>query len=154
MKAVQDTLNARVSEAEGRLQTAESTVKRYQAGVARQGLNGRVMAVNSGWNFVVLDIGDRQGAAVSAPLLVLRGGQPIARLRITSVEPSTSIADVIPGSIARGTTVQPGDRVVFSGNRNQPLQPVGGEAPAQGGQPPAAPAPGAPAPGAAAPSAQ
>jgi hypothetical protein len=138
MKAVQETLNSRVAEAEGRLQTAESTVKRYKAGVARQGLSGRILAVNQGWNFVVLDVGDRQGAAVNAPLLVLRGGQPIGRVRITSVEPSTSIADVVPGSIARGTTVQPGDRVVFAGNRNQPAQPVGGEAPAPGAPAPAA----------------
>lgn len=135
LKAVQETLNNRVTEAEGRLHSAETTVKRYQAGVARQDLSGRVLAVNQGWNFVVLDVGDRQGAAVNAPLLVLRGGQPVARLRITSVLPTTSIADVIPGSTARGTTVQPNDRVVFAGSRSQSPQPVGG---------PAAPAPSAP----------
>ncbi|RYD80639.1 MAG: hypothetical protein EOP84_11820 [Verrucomicrobiaceae bacterium] len=127
LKAVQDTLNARVQEADQRLQTAQATVQRYQKGIANQSLSGRVLAVNQGWNFVVLDVGDRQGAAVNAPLLVLRGGQPIARLKITSVEPSTSIADVVPGSMARGMTVQPNDRVVFAGNRNQRPQPVGGQ---------------------------
>lgn len=127
MKAVQDTLNERVREADERLQTAQATVRRYQSGIANQSLTGRVLAVNQGWNFVVLDVGDRQGAAVNAPLLVLRGGQPIARLKITSVEPSTSIADLIPGSAARGETVQPGDRVVFAGNRNQLPKPVGAE---------------------------
>lgn len=141
LKAVQDTLNARVSEADQRFQAAQSTVERYKKGIANQGLTGRVLAVNQGWNFVVLDVGDRQGAAVNAPLLVLRGGQPIARLKITSVEPSTSIADVIPGSTARGSMVQPGDRVVFAGNRNQRPQPLGApqEADAPQGAAPQAP---------------
>ncbi|MHA3770644.1 hypothetical protein ACXR0O_03790 [Verrucomicrobiota bacterium sgz303538] len=152
LKAVQDTLNQRVQEADQRAQVAQSTIKRYELGVARQGLTGRVLAVNQGWNFVVLDVGDRQGAAVNAPLLVLRGGQPIARLKVTSVEPSTSIADVIPGSIARGATVQPGDSVVFAGNRNQTPQPVGA---APQPQAPAAPQqPSAPAPEAAVPAQQ
>lgn len=146
LKAVQDTLNNRVREADERLQTAQAAVRRYETGIVRQGLTGRVLAVNQGWNFVVLDVGDRQGAAVNAPLLVLRGGQPIARLKITSVEPSTSIADVIPGSAARGETVQPGDRVVFAGNRNQAPKPIGAEQPAQAPQGGAAAPEQAPAP--------
>lgn len=119
LKSVQESLNSRVQETQGRLQVAENEVKRYQLGIARQSLSGRILAVNQGWNFVVLDIGDRQGAAKDAPLLVLRGGAPIARLRITSVEPSISIADVVPGSLSRGTIVQPGDRVVFAGRQPQ-----------------------------------
>jgi len=79
------------------------------------GLQGRILAVNAGWNFVVLDVGDKKGVTVNAPLLVVRGNQPIAKLRITSVEPSTSIADVLPGSVPRGVTVQPGDTVIFQG---------------------------------------
>ena len=53
---------------------------------------------------------------INAPLLVVRGNEPIARLRVTSVEPSTSIADVLPGSVRRGMTVQPGDTVIFEGH--------------------------------------
>ncbi len=83
--------------------------------LTRPGLQGRILAVNAGWNFVVLSVGDKQGVTINAPLLVVRGNSPIARLRITSVEPSTSIADVIPGSVARGVTVQPGDTVIFEG---------------------------------------
>jgi hypothetical protein len=145
LKAVRESLNSRVQESEGRLQTAQNEVKRYQLGIAKQSLTGRVLAVNQGWNFVVLDVGDRQGAAKDAPLLVLRGGTPIARLRITSVEPSTSIADVVPGSLSRGTTVQPGDRVVFAG-RQQQANARPGQPAAQPGQPAAQPGqPGQPA---------
>jgi hypothetical protein len=130
LKAVQETLNARVAEADQRAQQAQVQVKRYESGIARQSLQGRILAVNQGWNFVVLDVGDRQGATVGAPLLVLRGGQPVARLKITSVEPSTAIADVVAGSTMRGTTVQPGDRVVFAGARNQTPQQMIGTVPA------------------------
>ncbi len=139
LKAVQESLNSRVQESESRLQTAQSEVKRYQSGIARQSLSGRVMAVNQGWNFAVLDVGDRQGAAVGAPLLVLRGGTPIARLRITSVEPSTSIADVVPGSLTRGTTVERGDRVVFAGRQQEAAGPRAGSPAAQPAPAPAAP---------------
>ena len=103
----------------------EKKEKLRQAGVTRPGLTGRIMAVNPGWNFVVLSVGDRQGVMVNSPLLVLRGNTPVARLRITSVEPSTSIADVIPGSVARGVTVQPGDTVIFEGSRE--AKPAGAE---------------------------
>jgi hypothetical protein len=91
-------------------------------------MQGRILAVNSGWNFVVLSVGDKQGVIVNAPLLVVRNNEPVARLRITSVEPSTSIADVIPGSVRRGITVQPGDTVIFEGRTpaTQPKQPEAG----------------------------
>jgi uncharacterized phage infection (PIP) family protein YhgE len=79
------------------------------------GLQGKILAVNPGWNFVVLNVGDQQGVLVNASLIVVRGNMPVARLRVTSVERSTSVADVIPSSMARGVSVQPGDAVIFEG---------------------------------------
>jgi len=93
----------------------EKKEKLRQAGVTRPGLTGRILAVNPGWNFVVLSVGDKHGVLVNAPLLVVRGNTPVARLRVTSVEKSTSVADVVQGSTARGVTVQPGDTVIFEG---------------------------------------
>jgi hypothetical protein len=49
---------------------------------------------------VVLDVGDKKGVLTNAELLVKRGGTAIGRVRITSVEPASSIADIIPASIA------------------------------------------------------
>lgn len=114
-KQVSASMEGRVKDAETKTSAAEQKIKMMQAGAVRAGLQGRILAVNSGWNFVVLSVGDKQGVVVNAPLLVVRSNQPIARLRITSVEPSTSIADVIPGSVRSGTTVQPGDTVIFEG---------------------------------------
>ena len=65
---------------------------------------------------MVLSIGDRQGAVANAEMILQRGGSQIGKVRITSVEPSTSVADIIPGSLARGVRVQPGDQVIFPGS--------------------------------------
>ncbi len=135
---VQDTLRTREKESAERLAEANRTVQQYRQPIDRAGLTGKVVAVNPGWNFVVLDVGDRKGATVNAPVLVTRGGQVVARLKITSVEPSTSIADVIPGTIQRGQAVQPGDRIVFAGRQAAPAAADPGPAGPAG---PAAPPP-------------
>ena len=80
---------------------------------ARKNLMGRILAVNQAWNFVVLSIGDKNGVLSNTELIVKRGSTEIGRVRITSVEPSTSIADIIPTSITRGLSIQPGDEVLF-----------------------------------------
>jgi predicted RNase H-like nuclease (RuvC/YqgF family) len=83
--------------------------------VMRQGLSGRVLAVNQGWNFVVLNLGDRNGVINNAEMLVKRGDQMIGKIRITSVEPSSSIADIVVNSVPRGLSIQPGDSVIYTG---------------------------------------
>lgn len=75
-------------------------------------LSGRILAVNEAWNFVVLNVGDKNGLSSNAELLVKRGNTRIGRVRITSVEPASSIADIIPGSLVGGLSIQPGDYVV------------------------------------------
>jgi len=113
--ALVQTMMNNLRVAESRLSSLEQSERRRQEGISLPGLQGRILAVNAGWNFVVLNIGDKQGLAVNSALLVVRGKSPIARLRITSVEPATSIADLIPNSVARGVTVQPGDTVIVEG---------------------------------------
>jgi len=79
----------------------------------RDGVEGRVLAVNPAWNFVVLNLGDKQGVVNNAELLVKRGRQLVGKVRITSVEPSTSIADIVANSVPSGTVISPGDNVIF-----------------------------------------
>ena len=132
-KALIDSLTQKKQEVEHKVADLEQYKKLRDAGLMRQGTSGRVLAVNGGWNFVVLSIGDKQGAVMNATLLVTRNGDPIAKVRITSVEPSTCIADIIPGSVRKGVTVQPGDTVVFEGARAgvgaAPASAAGGGAP-------------------------
>ena len=90
--------------------------KDREAKVLAKGTEGRVLAVNPAWNFVVLNLGDRQNVANNTELLVKRGTRYLGKVRITSVEPSTSIADIVANSMPQGTTITPGDTVIFQGN--------------------------------------
>jgi hypothetical protein len=78
--------------------------------------NGTVLAVNQAYNFVVLNLGKRQGLQANADMVVYRGGTRIGKLRISSVEPATAIGDIMTNSLARGVQVQPGDTVVYAGS--------------------------------------
>jgi myosin heavy subunit len=84
-----------------------------QALKMRDGLQGRVLAVNQAWNFVVLNLGDKNGVVGNAELLVKRGNNLIGKVRVTSVEPATSIADIVVSSIPQGVSIVPGDNVIF-----------------------------------------
>lgn len=132
-KLAAEQYQARQKAAEEKVAGLQATIDHYRKGVTQAGLTGTVLNVNAGWNFVVIDLGDKQGVTVNSPLIVLRGGQRVATLKVTSVEPRQSIADVVPGTMARGTFVQIGDRVVFAGTRGQGATPPppgpNGEAP-------------------------
>jgi len=78
----------------------------------KDGLEGRVLAVNNSWNFVVLSLGDRNGIVNNAEMLVKRGGQLVGKVRITSVEPSSSIADIVSNKSGE-VSIQPGDNVIY-----------------------------------------
>ena len=114
-KALVESLTAKKKEIEDQMAALAQYKKNHELGIVRQGTTGRILAVNGGWNFVVISVGDKQGSVMGATMLVLRGGEPIAKARVSSVEASTSIADILPGSVRRGVTVQPGDTVVFEG---------------------------------------
>lgn len=112
---VQDTLNKQLGDEKSKTVSAETQVKAYKQNYTRQGVTGTVLAYNPGWNFVVLSIGDKQSLKAGKEMVVTRGGQMVAKVRVTSVEPSTSIADIIPSSVVKGQSVQPGDSVVYEG---------------------------------------
>ena len=130
--ALVDSLTLKKKEVEDKMASLEKYKKDREMDIQRRGLTGRVLAVNGGWNFLVLSVGDKQGAVMNGTMIVLRGGEPIAKARITSVEASQSIADILPGSVRKGVTVQPGDTVVFEGTRAAAAQPAPG---AQAGLP-------------------
>jgi cell shape-determining protein MreC len=75
-----------------------------------------ILAVNHAYNFVVLDLGGRHGVEPNTEMLVVRDGALIGKIRISSVEPATSIGDIIIGSLARGVQLQRGDIVIYGGS--------------------------------------
>jgi hypothetical protein len=96
----------------------ETEKKHRPVTAGNPGIRGTVLAVNQAYNFVVLSLGGRQGVEANTEMLVLRGGTLIGKIRISSVEPSTAIGDIITSSLARGVQVQPGDTVVYAGNNS------------------------------------
>jgi hypothetical protein len=81
-------------------------------------VRGTVLAVNQAYNFVVLNLGNRQGLQPNAEMLVLRETTIIGKIRISSVEPATAIGDILGNSLARGVQVQPGDTVIYAGSNS------------------------------------
>ena len=84
----------------------------------RPSIRGTVLAVNQAYNFVVLNLGNRQGLEPNAEMLVMREATIIGKIRISSVEPATSIGDILGNSLARGVQVQPGDTVIYAGSNS------------------------------------
>ena len=95
------------------------------AGLIRGDFQSNVKKAYNKWGFVVVNGGNDQGVVDRAQLDVYRRGQPICKLLVTSVEPSESVAEIIPGSLAAGQTVQIGDTVVKTiRGGNTPARPV------------------------------
>ncbi len=57
--------------------------------------NGKVLAVDPQWDFVVLDLGRKEGAVERGELLVNRDGKLVAKVKIAKVEEDQSIANVM-----------------------------------------------------------
>ena len=134
--------------AESQIAEQKTHIKRYTDNIMLKGTRGEVLAVNAGWGFCVLSLGDKRGAAANKILIVTRGGQAIGRVRIINVEASQSVADIIPSSFTKGTYVQPGDQVIYTGEDKVREEPAA-TPPAGNTPPPTAPTapPLAPVPG-------
>ncbi len=104
-----DDLNNQLVKAEDEMRdlqdkiaTLDKVIKDLEAkegtpGLARipVGTMGRILVVNPDWNFVVLDIGSEQGLVANAEMLVHRKDQLIGKVRISAVEKSLAIAEIL-----------------------------------------------------------
>ncbi|MCF6313723.1 MAG: hypothetical protein L3J39_14860 [Verrucomicrobiales bacterium] len=84
--------------------------------IALNGLEATVVAVNKDWGFVMVNAGMALGVSGSSSLLVKRGEELIARLRIVTLAPDMVVCDVVADSVAKGARVMPGDKVIFEAN--------------------------------------
>jgi len=109
------SLQTKLKEQDTQLASLKEREAQRRAKMMRPGLEGRILAVNSSWGFVVLSLGDRNGVVSGAEMLIKRGPQLVGKVRITSVEPSSSIADIVANSVRNGLSVMPGDTVIYSG---------------------------------------
>jgi myosin heavy subunit len=140
-----ETLTARNKELDDKVASQGTVIDRYQKNIMQKGIRGQVTAVNSGWGFCVLSIGDRQGAAANKIMIVTRGGQAIGKVKIINVEASQSVADILPGTFTRGTYIQPGDGVIYTGDDKVRVEEVASSS-TPGVNPPTVPLPELPLP--------
>lgn len=61
------------------------------------GLKGTVKVVDPKWNFVVLNVGGDQGVVERGELLLNRNGRLVAKVRVSSVQKGSCVANVVPG---------------------------------------------------------
>ena len=111
-------LSEKLQSVETRSSQLEEEKKRRAVAAGKVGVRGTVLAVNQAYNFVVLNLGNRQGVEPNSEMLVLRDGSFIGKIRISSVEPATAIGDIITSTFARGVQVQPGDIVIYAGTNS------------------------------------
>ena len=112
---LQDAQGRTAQPKEGRKRRETASTQGESVSSHRAGVRGTVLAYNQVYNFVVLNLGARNGVESNSEMLVLREGTLIGKIRISSVEPATAIGDIIPNSLARGVQVQPGDTVIYGG---------------------------------------
>ena len=82
----------------------------------RKNALGKILAYDAGWSFVVFSLGDADGVTPESELEVQRGGQPVARLKISKVQPQQTTANLMPLPSQRSRVipeVSMGDTVVF-----------------------------------------
>ncbi len=75
-----------------------------------KGLTGKIVAVDPKYEFVVLDIGGRQGLLQFGEMIINRDGQMIGKVQITNVEPNYAIANIMKDG-RRGEVIE-GDSVI------------------------------------------
>jgi hypothetical protein len=111
-------LSDKVQSIKERSSQLEDENKRRAVVRRKVGVQGKVLAVNQAYNFVVLSLGGRNGVEPHSEMLIVRDGTFIGKIRISSVEPATAIGDIITSTMARGVQVQPGDIVIYAGSNS------------------------------------
>ncbi len=59
------------------------------------GLSGKVISVDPRYEFVILNVGGKAGALVDGEMVITRGGEMVGKVRIATVEPDYSVANII-----------------------------------------------------------
>ncbi len=75
------------------------------------GLRGKILAVDPKYDFVVLDIGEDQGAKVRGEMMIDRDGKLLGKVRIKTVLKDRCIANILP-NWTRGD-IDEGDEVLY-----------------------------------------
>lgn len=112
---------------------------RGRRGVVDPAFTARVSQFFPQWHFAILNKGNLGGVFANANLEVKRGKNVIAKLKVMNVEQNGAVAEVIPGSLAKGDVILTGDMVVASATQASTKPEPPSQPPATGGTTPPAP---------------
>jgi septal ring factor EnvC (AmiA/AmiB activator) len=104
-KILQDQLQA----ANKQVDDLKDALNREKTSTMPPGISGKVTFVNTTWNFVVLNVGLSNGVVPNGELIVYRGRNFLGKIKVTSAEDNTAVADILPGAKA---DIQVGDDVL------------------------------------------
>jgi hypothetical protein len=107
--AEQKILEDQLQAAAKQVADLKNLVNTSKVGYIPPGVTGKVTFVNTAWNFVVLNVGLSNGVVPNGELIVYRGHDFLGKVKVTSAEDNTAVADIIPGS---KSNIQVGDDVL------------------------------------------
>jgi flagellar biosynthesis chaperone FliJ len=103
-------IDDQLAAASAEVKRLEDEKKRALTGAMPAGISGRIMTINKAWNFVVLNVGSRQGVVQNGVLIVYRGQKFLGKVKVVSTEENTAVADILPETLQGAFTV--GDEVI------------------------------------------
>lgn len=105
----QKILQDQVQASQSQIDQLKDAINRSHVGQMPPGISGKITFVNRTWNFVVLNIGLSNGIVPNGELVVYRGRDFLGKIKVTSAEASTAVADILPDAKA---DIQKGDDVL------------------------------------------
>jgi len=110
---VKDGLIKEVGKNNDEINRVGNKIAESRTRVLRNDFQATVTSVNSEWDFLVIAAGEKSGLAGDSRLLVQRGGRLLGKVAISSLEANQAVAEIVPGSLAPGAVIQPGDQVIL-----------------------------------------
>jgi len=89
----------------------EAEELRRPGGTKSISLSGKIVAVNPTWNFVILDLGKNDQLVEGLSMVIYRGEKMIGKAKVVTVDATTSVADLLPGTPAQAIEV--GDQIIY-----------------------------------------
>ena len=93
-------------------QRRKEQLETFSRGESLPTLKTSIRSIYPTWGFVTLNSGNNAGVTSNSTLEVVRDGESIAKLLVTSVESRSASASIIPDSVAEDVTLMVGYRVV------------------------------------------
>lgn len=98
-------------------QRRKEQLETFSRGESLPTLKTSIRSIYPTWGFVTLNAGNNAGVTSNSTLEVVRDGETIAKLLVTSVESRSASASIIPDSLAQDVTLMVGDRVVAASKK-------------------------------------